>query len=243
VNTTTIDTNTMIVLGILLLLVLFGIVMLVRRSRSRHLAERFGPEYHRTVEQLGSRGKAEAELAAREKRVDKLEIVPLAPADAQRFRADWQALQARFVDNPRMATAEADLLVREVMTRRGYPMGDFDSRAADISVHHPQVVEHYRAAHEIALRDHERGVDTEAMRQALVHYRALFAELLETAEEPARRRAEERRAEPARQGGFLHRDRAMAKDEAVVREREREAVRGREAAREREREAERRRER
>lgn len=213
------DPNVLLVLGILLLLLVIGIASLARRMRSRHLAARFGPEYERTVRQLGSRSKAEAELAAREKRVHKLHIVPLEPAEAQRFRSEWQSLQARFVDNPRTAVAEADLLVRDVMTRRGYPMGDFDSRAAAISVDHPLVVEHYRAAHEIALRDRHDAVDTEALRQALVHYRALFADLLQ-AEEPARRRAQERRAEQPRRGSLLRAERAMARGEAVARERD-----------------------
>ncbi len=217
---TTIDTNTMIAIGIVVLLLVIGIAVMMRRSRSRHLAERFGPEYEHTVEQMGHRGKAEAELAAREKRVEKLDIVPLPPAEAQRFRAEWQALQARFVDSPRSAVSEADLLVRNVMLRRGYPMGDFESRAADISVHHPLVVEHYRAAHEIALKDRDGRGDTESLRQALVHYRALFAELLDKVEEPARRK-EERRAEEPRAGGFLRPDRAMARDEAIARDRER----------------------
>lgn len=219
-----IDTNMLVVLGILALLVLIGIALLVRRSRSRHLAQRFGPEYERTVERTGSRSKAEADLAAREKRVRKLEIVPLQANEAQRYRMDWQSLQARFVDNPRTAVAEADLLVRDVMMRRGYPMAEFDSMAELISVDHPHVVEHYRAAHDIALRERQGQVDTESLRQAFVHYRALFADLLETGEAPETRREErreERRVEEPRRGGFLRPDRAMAKDEAAARERER----------------------
>lgn len=213
------DTNLLIALAILLVLAVIAAALLARRRRSAHLAQRFGPEYERTVERMGSRGRAEADLAAREQRVRKLEIVPLAPHEAQRFRMEWQGLQARFVDNPRIAVAEADLLVRDVMTRRGYPMGDFDSRAADLSVEHPVVVENFRAAHAIALR-HQRGeADTEALRQALVHYRALFTELLEA---PQARRApvEDRPAERVR-GGLLRPERAMAKDEAATRERER----------------------
>jgi hypothetical protein len=235
VTTTTIDPNILIAIAVVVLLLVVGVI-LMRRSRSRHLAERFGPEYERTVEQMGHRGKAEAELAAREKRVEKLDIVPLPEAEAQGFRTQWQALQGRFVDNPRTAVAEADLLVRNVMLRRGYPMGDFESRAADISVHHPLVVEHYRAAHEIALRDRDGRGDTESLRQALVHYRALFAELLDKVEEPVKRAVEkQRREEEPRRGGFLRPERAMAQDEATARERERE----REIERERERRSER----
>ena len=212
------DTNLLIALAILLLLAVIAAALLARR-RSAHLAQRFGPEYERTVERMGSRRQAEADLAAREQRVRRLEIVPLAPHEAQRFRMEWQGLQTRFVDNPRIAVAEADLLVRDVMTRRGYPMGDFESRAADLSVEHPVVVENFRAAHAIALR-HQRGEeDTEALRQALVHYRALFSELLEA---PQARRApvEDRPAERVR-GGLLRPERAMAKEEAATRDRER----------------------
>lgn len=226
--TTNIDTNVLVMLGILALLVIIAAAALVRRSRSRHLARRFGPEYERTVERTGSRGKAEADLAAREKRVRKLEIVPLQAHEAQRYRLDWQSLQARFVDNPRAAVAEADLLVRDVMMRRGYPMTEFDSMAELVSVDHPHVVEHYRAAHAIALRERQGEVDTEGLRQAFVHYRALFADLLETADARETRREErrdERRVEAPRRGGFLRPDRAMAKDEAAARERERRSER------------------
>ena len=189
------DTNLLVTLGILILLAIVAGALLMRRRRSDQLADRFGPEYERTVERMGSRGKAEADLAAREKRVQKLEIVPLAAQEAQRFRAEWQTLQSRFVDSPRTAMTEADLLVRDLMTRRGYPVTDFETRAADISVDHPHVVEHYRAAHEISLL-HQRGqADTEAMRQALVHYRALFSELLEVQPEPAPRAVVEERRE------------------------------------------------
>jgi hypothetical protein len=216
------DINLLVMLAILALLALIaGALLTRRRRRSRHLARRFGPEYHRTVKRMGSRGRAEADLRAREKRMQKLDIVPLAPHEAQRFRMEWQGLQARFVDSPRSAVAEADLLVRDVMLRRGYPMGNFESRAADISVDHPVVVEHFRAAHEIALRDQQEQADTEALRQAFVHYRALFHELLDPGEEPARRKAVEERREEPRRGGFLRPDRAMASEEGKGRERER----------------------
>jgi hypothetical protein len=159
-----------------------------RQQQSKRLVQRFGPEYARTVHEHGSRDKAEAELRAREKRVEKLKIAPLAPDEARRFTQDWRELQARFVDNPKGVLLDADRLVRELMLRRGYPMGDFDRRAADISVDHPAVVDHYRAAHAIADRDHRGEANTEDMRQAVVHYRALFDELLEV-REPARERA------------------------------------------------------
>jgi len=188
------DTNTMLIALAVVVLIAIALWMVMRKQRSDHLARRFGPEYDRTVNEMGSRDKAEAELLARKKRVDELDIVPLSPADAQRFSQDWRSLQARFVDNPKGVLADADLLVRELMQKRGYPMGDFERRAADISVHHPGVVEHYRAAHDITLRDHRGQVDTEGMRQAVIHYRALFAELLQVDEphQPTQRHPEMR---------------------------------------------------
>jgi hypothetical protein len=150
-----------------------------RRQQSESLRQRFGPEYDRAVNELGSRGKAEAELEARTKRVARLQIVPLSVGEASRFKQSWTALQARFVDDPKAAVVEADRLVYEVMAKRGYPMGDFDARAADISVDHPTVVANYRAARAIALADERGQADTELLRRAVVHYRALFDELLE----------------------------------------------------------------
>jgi hypothetical protein len=175
------DPRTMNIVVALIVIVLIAVVawIALQKQRSKRLAQRFGPEYDRAVGEMGSRSKAEAELAARQKRVEKLDIVPLAPAEAARFDGQWRALQARFVDDPGGVLGDADRLVREVMQARGYPMADFDRRAADISVHHPAVVDHYRAARDIGLRHREGRADTEALRQAVVHYRALFQELLE----------------------------------------------------------------
>lgn len=175
------DTQTLTVLAVVILaLVAVGAWLMYRRKQqSDRLTQRFGPEYGRAVDQMGSRTKAEEELRARERRVEKLKIVPLAPSDAARFSQDWKTLQGRFVDNPKGVLVEADLLVRELMERRGYPMGDFESRAADISVDHPAVVDHYRQAQAVAMRDRRGEADTEEMRKAVVHYRALFDELLE----------------------------------------------------------------
>lgn len=213
------DLNLLLALAILLLLAVIAGAALARRRRSERLARHFGPEYERTVHEMGSRGKAEAELGAREQRVRDLHIVPLPAHEAQRFRMEWQGLQARFVDSPRTAVAEADLLVRDVMIRRGYPVGDFERRAADLSVDHPLVVEHFRAAHAIALRERAGEADTEALRQALVHYRALFTELLEP--RPQVRRVEEERREMQPRRGFMQPERAMAKDGTVTKDRER----------------------
>jgi hypothetical protein len=176
------DTQMLLAVLVILALVAIALVLYQRKSRSDRLRRDFGPEYGRTVESMGSRDKAEAELQARRKRVDELHIVPLSPADAQRFSQSWRSLQARFVDNPHGALAEADALVRDLMHKRGYPMGDFERSAADISVNHPGVVEHYRAAHAVAERDARGEADTEGLRQAVIHYRALFAELLEVDE-------------------------------------------------------------
>lgn len=175
----TMDTNMMIAVVVIVALIAIAAVLHFRRRQSQTLEKHFGPEYGRAVDEFGSRPKAEAELMARKKRVEKLHIVPLAPHDAARFGQEWQRLQAGFVDNPKAALLEADNLVRDLMQKRGYPMGDFDRRAADISVDHPSVVDHYRAAHDIAMRDHRGEVDTEGLRQAVIHYRALFSELLE----------------------------------------------------------------
>jgi hypothetical protein len=178
------DPQTLTLIAGLLVLVVIAVAgwLVYQRMRTRRLEERFGPEYRRAVDQTGSRMKAEAELEARQKRVEKLRIVPLSPADAARFDQAWKALQGRFVDNPKGVLAEADQLVRELMLKRGYPMGDFERRAADISVDHPGVVNHYRAAQAIALRDQRAEADTEELRKAVVHYRALFHDLLEVSE-------------------------------------------------------------
>lgn len=174
------DPDLLIVALVILALVAVALIFQQRQSRTHHLQRHFGPEYGRAVRALGSRSKAEAELLARRKRVQQFKLVPLSPQDAQRFTQAWRALQARFVDSPRGVLAEADALVRELMDQRGYPVGDFERRAADISVHHPRVVEHYRAAHELTERERSGEVDTEGLRQAVIHYRALFADLLQT---------------------------------------------------------------
>ena len=151
-----------------------------RRRRSDHLQERFGPEYERSVADRGDQRAAERELADRERKREKLDIVPLSADARSRYAESWRTVQARFVDDPSGAVVEADRLVTDVMRERGYPIDDFDQRAADISVDHPDVVENYRAAHEIYLTQEKGEAGTEDLRQAFVHYRALFEELLET---------------------------------------------------------------
>jgi hypothetical protein len=172
-----------IIVGAVLLLAVIGMVFLVARARrkaqSDHLQKRFGPEYNRVVKTVGDREKAEAELKARETRVERLKLIPLSQTEATRFAQEWTLLQSNFVDNPTGVVGEADRLVRELMGKRGYPMGDFERRAADISVHHPAVVENYRAAQAITARAARGEAGTEDLRTAVVHYRALFEELLE----------------------------------------------------------------
>jgi hypothetical protein len=183
----TTNSNLVVIAAVLILLFLAGLAALYiqRRRTSDRLKQRFGPEYERTVEQLGDSSRAEADLVAREKRVDRFHIIPLTAADAERFRLSWNTLQGRFVDSPNGAVAQADQLVCELMLKRGYPMGDFERRAADISVDHPAVVANYRAARAIALRDKRGESTTEDLRKAVVHYRALFDELLEVAHKPS----------------------------------------------------------
>lgn len=173
--------DTGIILAIVLLVVIGAVAWILwQRRRSQELRERFGPEYQRTVNELGDSHRAESELAAREKRVEKFNIRPLAAQEHQRFTDAWSSIQSHFVDDPTAAIQQADQLVTDLMQTRGYPMGDFDQRAADISVDHPHVVENYRAAHQIATANEDGAADTEQLRQAMVHYRALFEELLET---------------------------------------------------------------
>jgi hypothetical protein len=156
-----------------------GAWMLWQKKRTDELQSRFGPEYKRVVESDGDRRRAESILVERQKRVGEMDIRPLSNEDRERFAQAWSREQSRFVDNPRSAVAEADSLVREVMKARGYPTGDFEQRAADISVDHATVA-NYRIAHEIAVRDSRGEAGTEDLRRAMVHYRALFEDLLET---------------------------------------------------------------
>jgi len=169
---------------------------LLRQRRTRTLQERFGPEYDRTLETTDDRHEAEADLAARAKRRDELEIRPLTSAARERYLVQWERVQARFVDDPEGAVREADMVVQSVMSERGYPTDDFEQRAADVSVDHPRVVENYREGHRLTRQNALGDGTTEDLRQAMVHYRALFEELVdETADTPlARDTAEDRAA-------------------------------------------------
>jgi hypothetical protein len=149
------------------------------RKRTEGLKQKFGPEYERTVAEAGDQIAAEKELTARERKRERLDITPLSAESLARYEKSWRAVQTAFVDDPTSAVGDADRLVTLVMSERGYPVDDFDQRADDISVDHPTVVENYRAAHGIYLSQEAGGIDTEAQRQAFVHYRALFEKLLE----------------------------------------------------------------
>src|ERR671937_2616575 len=155
----------------------------LRARRTRTLKEGFGPEYDRTVADAPSRREAESDLAERQKRREELEIKPLDPGARERYRSEWQRAQERFVDDPPGAVGDADRLIQDVMRERGYPVHDFEQRAADLSVDHPEVVSNYRAAHGISVANERGKASTEDLRTAMVHYRSLFAELLEV--EPA----------------------------------------------------------
>jgi hypothetical protein len=176
------STSAIIAIVVVALVVAAIAVFLTMRSlRTRRLRTRFGPEYRRALEETGSKTQAEAKLEKLERRVDRFDLRPLTPVVRANFVAAWQKIQARFVDDPKIAVTEADKLIQEIMAARGYPVTDFEQRAADISVNHPLIVEHYRAGHDIA-REHSKGrASTEDLRRAMIHYRTLFAEL---ADEP-----------------------------------------------------------
>ena len=180
------DTALVVIIVVAVLLGLALAVWLYMRSkRSAELRERFGPEYRRTVAERGERGEAEKELAQRQRRVEELNIRPLAADERQQFEERWTSVQAQFVDDPPGAIRVADELVGEVMAARGYPVSDFEQRASDVSVNHPNVVKNYRLAHKISIASERGEAGTEELRQAMVHYRSLFEELLEQGAEPA----------------------------------------------------------
>jgi hypothetical protein len=174
------DKTTLIIIYTVILIGLAGIAALIflRKRKTARLRTRFGPEYARVVQDSGTRRQGEAGLQEREKRVEGFAIRPLAPADRERYVGSWHKAQAEFVDDPKSSVTQADQLLGDVMSTRGYSVSDFEQRAADISVNHPLVVENYRAAHEIAVRHALGQASTEDLRQAMIHYRTLFDELV-----------------------------------------------------------------
>jgi hypothetical protein len=177
-NLSAVSTAQIILAIAVAVLVVAGILLFVRKRRTERLRTKFGgPEYARAVNEGGGRRQAEAGLDKRADRVESFHIRPLGPDDRARFVESWTRVQARFVDSPGGAVTEADQLLGDVMSTRGYPVSDFEQRAADISVDYPSVLENYRSAHEIALRRTRGQASTEELRQALIHYRTLFDEL------------------------------------------------------------------
>jgi hypothetical protein len=224
-------TTTQIVILVLVLLVVAAVVAaLVAQSRKRNrLKSTFGPEYDRTVEGSGKRREAERELAEREERRRSLDIRPLAEQDRVAFSDRWRSTQADFVDHPEMAVRQADLLVAEVMGKRGYPVGDFDQMSRDVSVDHAHVVDEYRAAHQISELNDRKQATTEQLRQAMVHYRALFTDLLgdggsstsaprHTSYDGARDDSTSRRDDAGHRDDSGHRDDATYRDDSVRRD-------------------------
>jgi hypothetical protein len=173
--------NRQVIIPVAVLVVIAAVLVWLYVRQRKHttagLRHKFGSEYDRAVSAHGSERKAESKLEDREKRVEELKIRDLDPTERERFSKRWEAVQSRFVDSPRGAVSEADDLVSSVMKSRGYPVSDFDQRAADISVDHPRVVANYRSAHEIALRNDQ--ATTEDLRTAMIHYRSLFEELVQ----------------------------------------------------------------
>lgn len=172
------DKTTIIIIAVVLAVLVVAGFFLMRRRRTEELQSRFGPEYERALKETGDKSKAETELQRREKRVEKLSIRPVDPAQRERFSAEWQRVQAEFVDNPENSVRDADILLQEVMRTRGYPVENFDQVAADVSVDHPTVVQHFRTAHDIARRHSKGEGNTEDLRNAMINYRALFDELV-----------------------------------------------------------------
>ncbi len=166
-------------LTVVVVLLLIGVVAVILQRRKAALRRRFGPEYDRTVRQRGSEREAQALLQEREQRVEKFHIRQLDAIQRQQYADRWRTVQSRFVDDPKGAVIEADDAVISLMGARGYPMADFEQRAADLSVDHPHVVENYRAAHVIAVRHRQGQATTEDLRQAMIYYRSLFEDLLD----------------------------------------------------------------
>jgi hypothetical protein len=171
-------TTLVVVIAIVIVVAILAWVI-TTRLRSKRLRKQFGPEYDHVVNEIEDQHQAEAELEAREERVKSYQIHPLPPELCERFSQTWQSTQAHFVDEPVEAVIEADQLVNKVMEARGYPMANFEQRADDVSVDHHQVVTNYRAAQNIALKNKRCEADSEDLRQSMVHYRALFEDLLE----------------------------------------------------------------
>ena len=174
-----------VILVAVVLLIVGAIVFFLQKKRTEKLRQHFGPEYDRAIAEGGDRRRAEAKLEERTERVKKFNLRPLTAEDRARYSEQWNRVQAHFVDAPAGAVAEADQLLGDIMATCGYPMGDFDQRAADISVEHPVVTQNYRSAHEIAVRQAKGQASTEDLRRAMIHYRALFEDLVSHSKDTA----------------------------------------------------------
>jgi hypothetical protein len=172
--------STNILIFVVAAVVLLGVLSLImaRQKNKKQLHGQFKPEYDLTVKTMGGEKQAQTELNERQKHVDGLEIHPLSVTDGERYSTEWAAIQSKFVDEPGQAVMDADRLTIEVLQARGYPVSDFDQRAADISIKYPGIVTSYRAAREITVKNEQKLADTEELRQAFIHYRSLFEELL-----------------------------------------------------------------
>lgn len=170
--------TTIVAIVVVIAAIVVAALLLSRRNKTLALQRRFGKEYERTVTERGSEREAQAVLEQRQKRVSHFNIRKLSPGERDRYTEAWRVVQSRFVDDPKGAVIEADDTVISVMEAQGYPMSDFAQRAADLSVDHPNVVQNYRAGHEIAVRHREGRANTEDLRQAMIYYRSLFEELL-----------------------------------------------------------------
>jgi hypothetical protein len=189
-NLSSLTTPQIVAIVAVVLIVAAVIFFVVQKSRSARLRKKFGEaEYERTVAERGDRTRAETLLEQRAKRVGTFNIRDLSATDRARFEEAWTRVQAHFVDGPAGAVTEADQLLGDVMATRGYPVGDFETRAADISVDHPEVTQNYRAAHEIAIRHLRGNATTEDLRRAMIHYRALFVDLVGEPKMPVSRAA------------------------------------------------------
>ncbi len=185
------STGTIVVIVVVIVVVAAVVVMAMAAARRRRLQQRFGPEYDRAVGEHASKLKAEAELSERERRVHELDIRPLTPAARASYAAQWAGLQQRFVDEPAEAVAASQVLVVTVMTERGYPADHRDQVLADLSVQHAKTLDHYRAAEKISELAAAGTASTEDLRQAMIHYRALFRDLLGDQAEAANGQAPE----------------------------------------------------
>lgn len=174
------STTLLVVLIAVVVIAAIAVWAFMQKRRTATLRNQFGPEYQRAIEDYGGKSRAEKVLEHRAERTESYHVHPLLLDERDHFSEQWRLTQARFVDDPALAIHEADHLVCEVMRARGYPMADFDRRAEDLSVDHPKVVRNYRAAHEIAAMEQEGRATTESLRRAMVYYRDLFDELLET---------------------------------------------------------------